>query len=361
MQPITLDISSDLVEGKNLIAVHVHNPSPFSDIHFCSTEVLPVNRMISLLAELKTDTCDTPVCTDDSWIVTDIYQKDWMKPAYYPAAERHDPSYDLRSAARGTWLYAWERGKPPLHPWGNPDYFGEKMVWPQKVFYQIVLPVGTVRIDPPEISGSFTLRLDGVETDFSSGNALQLRPLPRTRILEIDVLAENENDGLKEPIHIKLSPVPVPYGEWSSLGLPWFSGRAVYRNHFQVRADRCSTVLHGDENSLFRYILQWEQKNSCAEIWINHKLVKVCLWEPYRADITEYVLPGTNDIAIVIANLAAPARRILLVDEGQALGWNRYWNEDNIDRESEDLVSGLTGPIRIYCYEENIINTDSAY
>lgn len=61
---------------------------------------------------------------------------------------------------------------------------------------------------------------------------------------------------------------------------------------------------------------------------------------------------GKHDIAIVVSNSAAPARRHMLVDEGLAVGWNRYWNEDNMDRESEDLVSGLKGPVRIYRIKE---------
>jgi len=37
----------------------------------------------------------------------------------------------------------------------------------------------------------------------------------------------------------------------------------------------------------------------------------------------------------------------MLVDEGMALGWNRYWNEDNMDRDSRNYVSGLLGPVRL--------------
>ena len=35
----------------------------------------------------------------------------------------------------------------------------------------------------------------------------------------------------------------------------------------------------------------------------------------------------------------------MLVDEGMALGWNRYWNGDNMEREPQNLVSGLLGPV----------------
>lgn len=138
----------------------------------------------------------------------------------------------------------------------------------------------------------------------------------------------------------------MPYGEWASAGLSWFSGRVLYRNHFLV--DQVAFSVGGQ----MRYVLRWGQSNSSAEVWINHRLAGVCIWAPYEVDITEFIHEGENQISIVVANLAAPSRRHLLVDEGMALGWNRYWNEDNIDRESEDLVSGLMGPVRIYRFRQ---------
>ena len=203
--------------------------------------------------------------------------------------------------------------------------------------YQVILPVGTAGIYAPQVKGEYVCKIDGRRVDMEDAKLLALTPESRTRVFELSVLARGADYGLQKPICVRLKPVAVPYGEWASLGLSWFSGRAIYRNHFEL-----------EEKGHYR--LTWGQSNSCAEIWINHILAGVCAWAPYEVDITDYVREGENEIAIVIANLAAPERRVRLVDEGMALGWNRYWNEDNIDRESEDLVSGLMGPVRIYRY-----------
>lgn len=348
MEPVTLKLDDLFRKGENLVAVQVHNPNPYYDSHICSAEKLPVDRMISLLLEgeiYQQDTAESVVSiqSDLEWIVNNRYEEGWMNPDYHPQAKHHDPTHQLWGERDGVWLYAWERGQLPLLPWGNLPLYGEELSWPQKVVYQIVLPVGTERVCEPCVKGEYRCRIDGKEVTFTGEKVFRMQPLDRVRILELDLDATGPEDGLQQPIQIFLKPVPVPYGEWASLGLSWYCGRALYRNRFQWKKD----VSQGEEQEL-RYILQWGQRDSCAEIWINHRLVTVRPWAPYRTDITAVLQEGENEIAIVVSNSAAPARRHMLVDEGLALGWNRYWNEDNIDRESEDLVSGLLGPVRIY-------------
>ena len=94
-------------------------------------------------------------------------------------------------------------------------------------------------------------------------------------------------------------------------------------------------------------MLELGQVNHCAEIWVNGRLADTRLWHPYRADITDLLRQGENEITIVVSNLASNERRHMLVDQGMALGWNRYWNEDNMDRDSRNYVSGLLGPVRL--------------
>lgn len=62
----------------------------------------------------------------------------------------------------------------------------------------------------------------------------------------------------------------------------------------------------------------------------------------------EYLQNGENEIPVIVSNSAAVERQFMLVDEGQALGWNRYWNYDNIQREGENLVSGLLGVVQLF-------------
>ena len=54
---------------------------------------------------------------------------------------------------------------------------------------------------------------------------------------------------------------------------------------------------------------------------------------------------GTGFDEQVVTGVAKQVK--VLVDEGMALGWNRYWNEDNMDRDSRNYVSGLLGPVRL--------------
>jgi len=99
------------------------------------------------------------------------------------------------------------------------------------------------------------------------------------------------------------------------------------------------------------YVIDLGQVNFSAEIWVNGVLAGVRIWNPYRLDITAFIKDGENRITVIAANSAAVERRYMLVDEGMAVGWDRYWNEDNIDREAENLVSGLLGPVRIFRYQ----------
>ena len=157
----------------------------------------------------------------------------------------------------------------------------------------------------------------------------------RDSILTIQITAGGCSDGLKQPIRVTMKAVAVNLSDWRMLGLPWFSGRCRYTNTWSVEQ------LEGT------YMLELGGVNHCAQIWINGRLADTRLWRPYRADITSLLRPGENEITILVSNLASNERRHMLVDEGMALGWNRYWNEDNMDRDSRNYVSGLLGPVRL--------------
>lgn len=356
MEPVIIEAEGCFRRGENLIAVQVHNPNPYQDSNFAAVDTLPSDRMISLLFEAKlwmgTSGTDVPgrqetIRSDCNWVVSNVYTEKWADIAYHPEASFHHPSWHMRPAENGSWLYAWERGRPPLHPWGELAWFGENIEWPLELNYQITLPVGTDRVYTPRVRGTYRCRIDGRKAVFGEEPYLTFAPVDRVRVLDLTVCARTPQEGLTMPVCVRLAPVAMPYGEWASAGLPWFSGRVLYRNQFWIERD----ALSGSVQT--RYVLRWGQSNSCAEVWVNHRLAGVCAWAPYEADITECIQEGENLISIVIANLAAPSRRHLLVDEGMALGWNRYWNEDNIDRESEDLVSGLMGPVRIYQFVDS--------
>lgn len=356
LTPQIVELGTYLKQGENLLAVHVHNDNPYPDSNFSAVEEVPKDRMVSLLLEGRIyyrghskkegqgqqESPDEKIRSDSSWIVSNEWKDGWETLAFEADtfAVEHDVGRCLKKENSGTWLYAWERGVPPLKPWGEFPLFGEEVTYPMEVTYQITLPIGTDWIDLPEIQGEYTCRVDGVTVEIPS-EGYRIRAENRRKLMELRIQAKGPEDGLKKPVHIQVGKVMTTYESWSAAGLEWFSGRVLYTNSFFLSPDDFK------EPSM-EYILSWAQSNSCAEVWINHKLVDVRTWAPYRVNITDYVVQGKNHIAIIIANTAAPERKYLLVDEGMAVGWNRYWNEDNLEREGEDLVSGLMGPVRIY-------------
>lgn len=339
--PVTFPCEDSLKPGNNLIAVHVKNHNPLNDVYVCSAEKLPKDRFISLLLQgrIRTKTGEVLVASDESWAVTDQYEEGWN----LDGAEDKVWNFDVQkvknfnqSMTGHRWIPAWERGKPPIQPWGDLPLYGEKLAYPVNLYYTVRIPVGASRILKPEISGAAACCLDGKEMIWDKEGKEVHNP-HKIHTLTIKVKAENGSDGLLEPVRVVMKPCRVNLMDWSKFGMGWFSGRCKYTN---------TVMVESAETGRNRYVLDLGKVDFCAEIWINRRLAAVKIWSPYCADVTEFLQDGENEITVVAANLASNERRHMLVDEGMALGWNRYWNEDNMDRDSQNYVSGLLGPVR---------------
>ncbi|MBN1777960.1 MAG: hypothetical protein JW811_07540 [Clostridiales bacterium] len=337
-QPCTLDIAEHLRIGRNLIAVHVHTNTPLDSRELTQAETLPPEALASLLlqGEIHTEEETIELLSDSSWAVAAAVQPNWTNIAP-ETVKTVDPKTVLCHVMPGLndtdWVWAWERGRPPIQPWGDLPLFGKLPLYPRAVRYTVTLLAGAMRIDKPDIAGDFTARLDGKPVSFTDGFAT-LPPDGRIHELELDVAAPSPDGGLLDTIRVHLAPQTVPLGDWRERGLSWFSGRALYQ--------KSATIPKKPGR---RYMLDLGKVCFYAEVWVNGALCGTRIWEPYRMDITEQLKDGENVIAVVVANSAACERLHMLVDEGMALSWNRYWNEDNIDREPEALISGLLGPV----------------
>lgn len=338
--PVSTDIAGALRKGRNCIAVHIHNDNPSNS--FSAIHEVPKERITAFLfqAEIRIGERKTELLSDGSWIVTNRFHEGWQNleadyedRAYF--ADATHASTFWQGAKEGQWLYAWERGTPPVHPWGDLPLFGQEPSFPRRLTYGITIPSGTRGIKKPVVRGEYACTLDGVPLCYD-GEWAKTDNDGRTHYLNIQVTASGREDGLQYPVTVSVSPFRVSLGDWRLYGYLWFSGRIRYRNTVYI------------EKREGVYVIDLGQVNFSAEIWVNNRLAGVRLWSPYRLDITDQVQDGENHITIVAANSAAVERRHTLVDEGRALGWARYWNEDNIDREGENLVSGLLGPVRIF-------------
>ncbi len=340
-QPVNFSLKPYLKIGVNLIAIHVKNHYPLNDVYVCSSENLPKDRFISLLLQgtIKTAGRDILVFSDHTWIVNDICEEGWNQ--IVSDKESGIVDFDVqkiknfnKDIANGVWIPAWERGKPPIQPWGDLPLFGNVIQYPVKLYYTVVIPAGTYRIFKPLVSGLARFFLDGKEVLWMNG-VKELERNNQVHTLAIQITTNQGSEGLQKPVRIAVKPFKVNLIDWEQFGIPWFSGRCMYTNTCNIDLKRQ------------RYTLDLGKVNFYTEIWVNRKLASIKIWPPYRIDITDFLQDGENEITIVVANSEGNARRHMLVDEGIALGWNRYWNEDNIDRDCQNYVSGLLGPVRL--------------
>ena len=338
--PQTLDVGEFLHTGLNRIAVHVHTDTPLQSRELTQAEIIPSDVLASLLlqGEIETEAGTVELLSDASWTVSARFLPGWAT-AEPQTVRTIDPKQVLCHVAPGltdaNWVWAWERGKPPMLPWGDLPLFGEQPEYPRLVRYTVTLPAGAVRVDMPDISGGCIITLDDQFVSIANG-VIHLSADGRTHQLQFDVEAPNPDGGLRGNVSVHIVPQAVTAGDWRTRGLAWFSGRALYKKTVEIQKDPGR-----------RYVLDLGRVCFYAEIWVNGSLCDTRVWEPYKTDITKALKDGRNEIAVVVANSAACERRHMLVDEGMALAWNRYWNEDNIDREPENLVSGLLGPVKL--------------
>ncbi|WP_319558908.1 glycosyl hydrolase [Marispirochaeta sp.] len=342
-EPTTWPVGDLIRPGENLIAADVLNRTPMADANYAEAETLPADRLTSLLleGEFQSQSERVVIRSDSSWLVCRDPQPGWETLEF--SVEGRTARSDARISRRhddipapNMWIQAWERGRPPLQPWGDIPRCGRKVVFPQEIAYRIELPLGTTEIRIPDVRGNFSCFLDGLPLRFEEESAA-LSPNGMTRQLVIVVTATSPDDGLLSPLKVRVRTHESPLGDWRFQGLSWFSGYGLYRNRLALKKRRKC-----------RYYLDLGDVRFYAEVFVNRRRAGICLWQPYRLDITEYLESGDNLLEIVVANSAAVERRHMLVDEGAALAWNRYWNEDNIDREPQNLISGLLGPVRLY-------------
>ncbi len=92
---------------------------------------------------------------------------------------------------------------------------------------------------------------------------------------------------------------------WADYGQPYYSGSAVYRAKIE---------LHPDFDR--KYFLTLQALRDTAEIYWNGNLVNTLIWEPYRADITSYVVDGENELKMVVSNTTGNAMYHVAFDSG---------------------------------------------
>ena len=104
---------------------------------------------------------------------------------------------------------------------------------------------------------------------------------------EFSLSPQNDGTYRMEAPCTSLQPAP-----WTSQGYPHFSGRALYRKHFNL-----PEAFIGQ-----RVFLETQMQDDVLEVLVNGQPAGVRLWEPYQMEITSLLKPGENMLELRVAN-----------------------------------------------------------
>jgi hypothetical protein len=249
------------------------------------------------------------------------------------------------SSGKENWRPAFNFADPPMGNWGNIVNPLQKNVFPFQVWYRQQLPPGATALIKPQIKGKYSMYVNGhplISTDRNNITDISGILKVRGNELAIRVLVTDETCGLLNPVEVVCKKVNLPLNHWNSMGLDWYSGRAIYSRKIEIPS---RYIEQGT-----KLMLNLGLVNYFAEIWINNKLVTFRPWPPYEADITSFLTAGENQISIVVSNLSANQATWNILDGNINDKPARWWHNGSISREKERLVSGLSGPVRIIPY-----------
>ena len=337
----TIDVAKYLRKGANALCITVTNRTPLVGATILQRDEPIASLLLSLVAELEMVCGEEKrvICTDGEWITCESMPGDWTNIEFKPTVAFFEASARLNQAPSvqpNVWAKAWERGKLPMKPFGDLPYFGEEISYPQRVCYGIELPCGTAAVQYPDLTGSqVEIMIDGIPALFKNG-VCTLIPDGNTHYMQVMLDVSSPEEGLHTDLSVEIVSARYALCDWRLHGLKWYSGFASYKTRFAVA------------KKSGRYLLDLGDTCHQAEVWINGKKAGERVWAPYHFDVTELLRHGENEITVIVSNSAGVWHQFALLDEGEAIGWNRYWNYDNIQRDSKKLISGLIGPVRLF-------------
>lgn len=168
----------------------------------------------------------------------------------------------------------------------------------QYEWFRWTLPPGVTELELP-IAGKARLWVDGEEIAISEGKAYLDSSQARSKKAALRVFPEQGRTGgavFTGPVRYQTSTGKIQLGDWSKQGLESYSGGVRYRTSIQL--DQSSLALP--------LLLDLGQVRGTAEIRVNGQEAGVCIWSPYRVDISPYVAVGQNKIEVVVYNTLAP-------------------------------------------------------
>jgi hypothetical protein len=129
----------------------------------------------------------------------------------------------------------------------------------------------------------------------------------------------------------------ISWSESLDLGVRYFSGSATYTKAIVVPASAFSQGAH--------IWLDLGDVENIAEVFINGKYEGIVWKTPFRIDVTQALLPGSNQIVVKVTNLWV--NRMIGDQQPWALRKYAFADFTPYKADSPLLPSGLLGPVRL--------------
>ncbi len=160
--------------------------------------------------------------------------------------------------------------------------------------------------------------------------------------------------GVGEPKSVTMEKL-VAWNEHSDEAIKYFSGKATYRNTFELDANQARKPIR----------VHFGEVGQIGEVRVNGKRLGVIWTEPWTVDLTGMVKPGKNQLEIDVTNVWA--NRLIgdarLPEERRLTKTNLALHREPVKIRafqgytSEDplIRSGLSGPVRLEFGDERVV------
>ncbi|GAA0930097.1 hypothetical protein [Pseudonocardia zijingensis] len=156
------------------------------------------------------------------------------------------------------------------------------------------VPAGTVGLRVPTTL-PVTAFLDGAAFTPVDGVVRLPAPAPHGTDVLLRLIARDGRRGgalLDGPVELEVVEAEVPLVAWEELGLRALGGQVTYRTALTVAAGgRC--------------VLDLGEVRGTADVRVNGALAARLVWGPWRAEVTDHLRPGGNEIEVVVRGTLA--------------------------------------------------------